>query len=245
MTEESRWEWLGQVIDRIGLEDALLFGGAAFDWSSGTRTIPDDVDLQAGGGETVERRFLDSVDRDKGAVLLSGPRDYWIFHHEHVRLFEVRVDGVMLDINLMDTRVRPGHFSIETVRWGIAERQLEDPHSALAEGHRPHLVTAVDSDNPIRMLARMIRLARKYSIPLLEPPLFDVALDLRDRAMRWESRQEFHSRDAWESYARLIARILRDSPEGDALRAELGALDLIGLRERAGRLGQGEERRHV
>lgn len=233
MISPERWQWLEQVVERIGLTDAFLFGGAAFDWTAGDAEASDDVDLQGEGGAEAEAAFLAAVERDGGATLLSGPRDYRIFHDEPVRLFEVSVDGVMLDVNLMDTTVRPGHFSIETVRWSIPSRHLEDPHNALVEGHRPHLVTAPGSDNPVRMLSRLIRLARKYSVTLTSAPLRDTALELRRRAEEWAPADDFHGKDAWASYDRLIARVTQDADRNSGLLDELRALELVDLGRRS------------
>ncbi len=241
MTEQDRWEWLDEIVMRIGLGETYLFGGSAFDWSSQCPGLSDDVDLQAAGGPAAADRLLRCVERDPGAVLLSGPRDFWIFHTVPVQLFVVRIDGVMLDINLMDTTVRPGHFSVETVRWRIADRTVEDPNSAIGDTRRARLVTGLDSDNPIRILTRLIRLSKKYSLLLNDhPQLLSTALALRERVENWRPESRFHGEEAWDVYEQTMNHIFSTPPERSALRRELAGLGFADLQEQCRESARGD-----
>lgn len=162
--------------------------------------------------------------------LLSGPRDYWIFFNEPVRLFEVQFGDQLLDLNLMDVAVRPGHFSLETVRWRIEDRQLEDPHSALdwTPGEPVTLVTAIDSDNPLRMLVRLVRLANKHGLSLWDDHgLREVAIGLKTRSEKWDSNDEFHGLRARDSFVRHMAEIVSNPATASSLLLEIRELRLF------------------
>lgn len=233
-------EALAALADELRLRDAYLFGSAAFAAASGIDARAADLDLQAAGGAEMERDLLHAIEKGPFS-LCSGPSDYWIYYDDQVRLFEVEYNGTLLDINLMDTTVRPGHFSLEAVRWEIRSGRLEDPFGVKTWrlGDPVQLVTSVDADNPLLMLSRMIKLANKYGLSLFASNgLGAVSRELTMRARSWHSDDDFHGRQAQATLTRIVQNVLSTPQCSSTLRSEIAELGIANILEPAAEASQ-------
>ncbi|WP_031075339.1 hypothetical protein [Streptomyces sp. NRRL WC-3742] len=200
-------ELLAELADLLQVDELLVYGGAALDLLVAPQLPSHDIDVAVVGLDQAHQcRRLLLTHPEVGAV--STPREYWIRFNQPVVMFDVEWRGRVLDLNFVDAVEGIGHFDVECVRWHHPSATYTDPHDVLASlpVRDAALVSGVESENPLLLLNRAIRLAAKYGISLEGSGNLAKALpELTRSARQWASTDAFHGREAAHAHTRALA----------------------------------------
>jgi hypothetical protein len=200
-------ELLAELADLLQVDELLVYGGAALDLLVDPRLLTHDVDVAIVGLEQAQQCRHKLLEHPEVGTV-SAPRDYWIRLNQPVVMFDVEWRGRVLDINFVDTVEGIGHFDVECIRWHHPSATYTDPHDVLASlpVRDAALVGGVESENPLLLLNRALKLAAKYGIGLEGSGRLASDLpELIRPARRWSSTDDFHGRQAEHAHTRALA----------------------------------------
>ncbi|SRR6266508_3662014 len=234
---------VGDIAALLQVPELEVFGGAALDLLADPSCRIRDLDIAARGdrhtADEVAKRLADAPDVGR----ITPVRDYWVHYRQPVFMFDVAWRHIVLDINFMD-HTPQAHFDVDAVVWYWPRMTWDDPYAVVCRPvNAVRLTTALDADNPILLLNRIIKLAAKYDLDIAAAQRRSpVVPALLARAAHWVSTDQFHGRQAHDAHLRAVyastlkarspARFLMCCADAGVLDARLAPLAIV-LRERA------------
>ncbi|MFI5529253.1 hypothetical protein ACIA8O_12005 [Kitasatospora sp. NPDC051853] len=215
-------ELLTELADLLQTHELVVYGGAALDLLADPHRAGHDVDVAIVGLAQAWRcrsRLLVHPEVSE----LSAPREYWIRLDQPVVMFDVEWRGRVLDLNFVETLDGIGHFDVECVRWHHPSATYVDPHGVLTSlpVRDAGLVSEIESENPLLLLNRAVRLAAKYGIDLEGTGRLAAALPaLVTAAGRWASSDDFHGRQAEHAHTRALAGAVQRAADPEQFLAQ-------------------------
>lgn len=196
---------LEQLAAALHVEQLRLFGGAALDLLIDPSVPCHDVDVALPAGD------FEAFDPSAEVEIVGQPRSYWICHSIPVVITTARWKGTVLDLNFLDEMGKIGHFDIERVYWDFPDCLFTDLHDVTLKPVRTfQLVTTPDSENPVLLLNRVVKLAAKYNIPFwLQWHLLDFVEQLVAATADSMPADNFHGPEAHAAHLRAIASSVR------------------------------------
>lgn len=172
------------IADLLEVDRFLLFGGAALDLLTDPGAAVHDVDVALDASHPMDA----TVDRLVAKGLRAGPlREHHINWDEPVWMLDLAWGNCVIDLNFVQRADRIGQFDLETLLWRWPERDIVDSHGARDALRRRtvRLVRPIDGEDPLLLLARLLKLTAKYDLRLTDAahrPIvaaLDAALDKR------------------------------------------------------------------
>ncbi len=209
---------LGDLAELLDTPQLVVYGGAARDLLIASPGSPKDVDVAAGPlshAAACRERLLEHPDVEQ----VGEARDYWIRMTEPVIMFDVRWRGMTVDVNFLDDFGKIGHFDVECVRWEHPAGTFIDPYGVTGrkETHSFSLVSSMDSENPVLLLNRLVKLSAKYDVDYTQvDELAHLASQLVAAATSWSSDDRFHGAQADAAHARALATSVQRARDGRA-----------------------------
>lgn len=200
---------LEDLAGALRVDSLHLFGGAALDLLGDPTATCRDLDVALLRTDPIEHH-LERLTLCPDIEVVGSPRQYWIRHSCPVVMVEARWRENTLDVNFVDDMRGIGHFDIECVHWAHPEQTLSDPHGATVRAvHRFRLVSPPDSDNPLLLINRVLKLSAKYEVSFWQSRhLRTLISELASKPM---PSGAFHGLEAHAAHLRAVATSVRQS----------------------------------
>lgn len=196
---------LHRLAAALKVERFRLFGGAALDLLNNPAYKCHDLDVALAMSQ------LESFHPRRDVAVDRNVRPYWIRLNIPVVMVGARHRELELDLNFLDEPGRIGHFDVETVAWDYPDLTFADPFNVVGKRLRSfHLVTDPNSDNPLLLLNRVLKMSVKYNVRFWrQPHLLKLVDRLVQAARDWQMDSEFHGPVAHEAHLRAVASCVR------------------------------------
>lgn len=188
-----------------------LYGGAALDLLLAPESTPHDFDIAIPASQSVSD--VEASLRRVGYRLFSQKRRFFINLTEEVQILLAEKEHKVLDITFLADMAQIGLYDLESLQYSYPQCKINDHFGALTayEARTARPIRELDHENPYRFLSRLITLAAKYNLELVDNPVHKNYIDqINTRLINWHYGTDYHDVEAQAAlYSSLLRSILR------------------------------------
>jgi hypothetical protein len=185
--QQSHINLLHEIAQYLKVPHFYLFGGAALDLlvcneeTTSYKSAFSDLDIAICGRSYELESHIHSALKKAGFDILISHLHFEVNWSEPVTIIKAESEHLVLDIALIEVFTL-GQFDLESLYWEYPSYTLFDPHNALGALHAKCLkpIRSLSEENPFLLVARFLKLLRKYQLPFDIPCHLSIGHELAD-----------------------------------------------------------------